>query len=100
MLAVVPLKILCNNGYMQSPRQTHLTLLELYRRARGWSQTDLARHLGSGFTASSISMMEAQRLKPSRRQEQRLREVFGDQAEAMLQPIDPAGVSAHEGQPS
>jgi ribosome-binding protein aMBF1 (putative translation factor) len=71
-----------------------LTLLELYRRARGWSQADLARHLGQGFTASAISLMEGQRLRPSQRQQRRLREVFGDQAEAMLKPIDPAGVAS------
>jgi ribosome-binding protein aMBF1 (putative translation factor) len=73
------------------------TMLEAYRRARGWSQAALAEFLGPGFTASSISMMEAQRLKPSRRQEHRLREVFGDQAESMLRPIDPAKMGAHPG---
>jgi hypothetical protein len=45
-------------------------------------------------------MLEAQRLRPSRRQEQRLRELFGDQAEAMLQPIDPAKVTAYQGEAS
>jgi transcriptional regulator with XRE-family HTH domain len=69
-----------------------ITMLELYRRARGWSQADLARQLGRGFTASSISLMESQRLKPSARQRERLAEVFGDEAEAMLAPIDPARV--------
>ncbi|HLY02997.1 MAG TPA: helix-turn-helix domain-containing protein [Candidatus Cybelea sp.] len=75
-----------------------LTMLEAYRRARGWSQAALAEFLGPGFTASAISMMEAQRLRPSRRQEQRLREVFGDQAEEMLRPIDPSKVSARQGE--
>lgn len=74
-----------------------LTMLEAYRRARGWSQAALAEFLGPGFTPSAISMLEAQRLKPSRRQERRLREVFGDQAEAMLRAIDPAAVGAHRG---
>lgn len=69
-----------------------LTLLELHRRARGWSQAVLAEYLGSGFTASAISLIESQRLKPSPRQLDRLREVFGDQAEAMLAPIDPTRV--------
>lgn len=77
-----------------------ITNLELYRRARGWSQADLARHLGPGFTASAISLMEGLRLKPSRRQQQRLREVFGDQAGAILAPIDPAHVGAPQGGPS
>jgi transcriptional regulator with XRE-family HTH domain len=73
--------------------------LELYRRARGWSQADLARYLGAGFTASAISLMESQRLKPSRRQLERLREVFGEQADTVLAPIDPARVSL-SGEPS
>lgn len=70
-----------------------LTLLELYRRARGWSQAALAEFLGSGFTASAISLMESQRLKPSPRQQQRLREVFGDEADAVLTPVDPVRVA-------
>jgi ribosome-binding protein aMBF1 (putative translation factor) len=74
-----------------------LTMLEAYRRARGWSQAALARHLGPGFTASAISLLESQRLKPSRRQQRRLREVFGPEAEAMLSPIDPTRVG---GRPS
>lgn len=77
-----------------------LTMLELYRRARGWSQAALAEFLGPGFTASSISMIEGQRLRPSPRQHQRLREVFGDDAEAMLAPIDPATVGVQHGEPS
>ena len=77
-----------------------LTLLELYRRARGWSQTDLAKSLGNGFTASAISLLEGQRLRPSPRQERRLREVFGDAAEAVLKPIDPVGVPLPEADPS
>jgi ribosome-binding protein aMBF1 (putative translation factor) len=71
-----------------------LTMLELYRRAQGLSQAALAERLGPGFTASAISLMESQRLKPSRRQERRLREVFGDRAEAILKPVDPAQVAA------
>jgi ribosome-binding protein aMBF1 (putative translation factor) len=70
-----------------------LTRLELYRRSRGWSQAALAEHLGPGFTASAISLMESQRLKPSPRQRQRLREVFGPEADAMLTPFDPTRVS-------
>ncbi|MGA8474040.1 MAG: helix-turn-helix transcriptional regulator [Candidatus Cybelea sp.] len=77
-----------------------LTLLELYRRAQGWSQAALADHLGPGFTASAISLMESQRLKPSPRQERRLKEVFGDQADAILRPVDPASVVAQQGDPS
>jgi transcriptional regulator with XRE-family HTH domain len=69
-----------------------LTLLELFRRARGWSQADMARFLGLGFTASSISLLEGQRLTPSSRQRQRLREVFGDRADEMLAPFDPAQI--------
>jgi transcriptional regulator with XRE-family HTH domain len=71
-----------------------MTTLELYRRARGWSQAALARHLGAGFTASAISLLESQRLKPSPRQQQRLREVFGHEGDTILTPIDPARVSA------
>jgi ribosome-binding protein aMBF1 (putative translation factor) len=67
--------------------------MELYRRARGWSQTDLARELGPGFTTSAISLMEGQRLKPSPRQQRRLREVFGDRAEALLKPAYSAGAA-------
>jgi hypothetical protein len=52
-----------------------LTMLELYRRARGWSQA----------------------AKPSSRQQRRLREVFGDLAEAILRPVDPAHVGAPQG---
>lgn len=77
-----------------------ITNLELYRRALGWSQADLARHLGPGFTASAISLIEGQRLKPSPRQQARLRDVFGDEAEAMLVPIDPPRVSVQDGEPS
>ncbi|HEV3092002.1 MAG TPA: helix-turn-helix domain-containing protein [Candidatus Cybelea sp.] len=77
-----------------------LTMLELYRRAHGLSQAALAERLGPGFTASAISLMETQRLKPSTRQERRLREVFGDQAEAILMPVDPAQVAAPIGDPS
>jgi transcriptional regulator with XRE-family HTH domain len=77
-----------------------LTMLELYRRAQGLSQAALAERLGPGFTASAISLMETQRLKPSPRQERRLREVFGDQAEAILMPVDPAQVAAPIGDPS
>lgn len=73
-------------------------MLELYRRARGWSQTDLAHYLGPGFTASAISLLECERLKPSPRQEYRFREVFGDQAETVLAPIDPARVTAPQGE--
>ncbi|HVN69520.1 MAG TPA: helix-turn-helix domain-containing protein [Candidatus Binatia bacterium] len=71
-----------------------LTRLEQYRRAHGLSQAALAERLGHGFTASAISLMEGQRLKPSLRQQERLREVFGDQAEAILMPVDPAQVAA------
>jgi ribosome-binding protein aMBF1 (putative translation factor) len=75
-----------------------VTLLELYRRARGWSQAALADHLGPGFTASAISLMESQRLRPSPRQQRRLGEVFGDKADSVLAPIDPASVGGpHEG---
>ncbi len=77
-----------------------MTELELYRRARGWSQGDLARHLGPGFTASAISLLESQRLKPSQRQFDRLREVFGDQVEAVLAAIDPSRLGPSEGAPS
>jgi transcriptional regulator with XRE-family HTH domain len=77
-----------------------LTMLELYRRARGWSQAALAEFLGPGFTASSISMIEARRLRPSLRQQQRLQEVFGDEADAMLAPIDPAKLGPQPGDPS
>ena len=59
---------------------------------RGWSQADLARHLGPGFTASAISLMEGLRLKPSPRQSRRLREVFGDEAESMLAPVNPGHI--------
>jgi ribosome-binding protein aMBF1 (putative translation factor) len=75
------------------------TRLELHRRAWGWSQAALVEHLGPGFTASAISLMESQRLKPSPRQQERLREVFGDQAEAMLMPVDLAHVGAPIGDP-
>jgi transcriptional regulator with XRE-family HTH domain len=85
---------------MEAEDRYMLTMLEVYRRARGWSQAALADFLGNGFTASAISMLEAQRLKPSQRQEQRLREVFGDQAEAILKPVDPAQVAAPIGEPS
>jgi transcriptional regulator with XRE-family HTH domain len=78
----------------------NLTMLELYRRAQGWSQATLAEHLGPGFTASAISLIEGQRLRPSTRQLERLREVFGDQAEAMLAPIDPIRVAGLQGEPS
>jgi ribosome-binding protein aMBF1 (putative translation factor) len=74
-----------------------LTLLELYRRAQGWSQATLAEHLGPGFTASAISLMESQRLRPSPRQHQRLRELFGEEADAMLTPIDPAKLVPPQG---
>lgn len=77
-----------------------LTMLELYRRAHGLSQAALAERLGPGFTASSISLLEGQRLKPSVRQERRLREVFGDQAEAILKPVDPAQVAVPIGEVS
>lgn len=77
-----------------------MTMLELYRRARGWSQADLARELGRGFTASSISLMEAQRLKPSPRQRLRLAEVFGPEAEAMLASVDPTRVPVPKEGPS
>lgn len=85
---------------MPRSNPTHVTLLELYRRARRWSQADLAAFLGPGFTAGSVSLLETQRLTPSARQQLRLREVFGDQADAMLRPIDLATVSTNEGQPS
>ena len=55
-----------------------ITMLELFRRARGWSQATLAEHLGAGFTASAISLIESQRLRPSARQQARLRELFGE----------------------
>ena len=42
-----------------------LTMLELYRRARGWSQAALAELLGPGFTASAISLMEASGSSPA-----------------------------------
>jgi len=74
-----------------------ITRLELYRRAQGWSQADLARRLGPGFAASVISLIEGQRLKPSPRQLRRLREVFGDEAVAMLAPLDPTGMRFLEG---
>lgn len=70
----------------------NLTLLEAYRRARGWSQAALADYLGPGFTASAVSLIEGQRLKPSPRQMQRLRVIFGDEAEAMLRPIVSAAI--------
>lgn len=85
---------------MRDSDQTHLTGLELYRRARGWSQTEMARFLGHGFTAGAISLLESQRLKPSLRQQRRLREVFGDESEAILAPIDPNRVGASQGGPA
>jgi len=85
---------------MSRDDQTHLTLLELYRRAHGQSQAALAERLGPGFTASAISLMESQRLKPSQRQERRLREVFGEQAEAILMSVDRAQVAAPIGKQS
>jgi hypothetical protein len=60
----------------------------------------LAERLGPGFTASAISLMESQRLKPSQRQERRLREVFGEQAEAILMSVDRAQVAAPIGKQS
>jgi transcriptional regulator with XRE-family HTH domain len=77
-----------------------LTMLEFYRRTQGLSQAALAERLGPGFTASAISLMESQRLKPSARQEQRLREVFGDKAEALLKPVDPTHMTPPIGEPS
>jgi hypothetical protein len=44
--------------------------------------------------------MEGQRLKPSPRQQRRLREVFGDEADAILKPIDPSRVSGPLAEPS
>jgi transcriptional regulator with XRE-family HTH domain len=81
---------------MLDDTRTHLTGLEALRRALGWSQEKLAEHLGPGFSPGAISLIEAQRLKPSPRQQERLREVFGDQAEAMLGPIDPERVAASQ----
>ena len=75
-------------------------MLELYRRAQGLSRAGLVERLGLGFTASAISLMESQRLRPSARQERRLRGVFGDPAEAILKPVDPAQVTATIGESS
>jgi transcriptional regulator with XRE-family HTH domain len=65
-----------------------MTHLEIYRRLRDWSQSDLARELGDGFTASAISLLESQRLKPSSRQMATLRDFFGVRAEQMLTPFE------------
>jgi transcriptional regulator with XRE-family HTH domain len=65
-----------------------MTKLEYFRRSRGWSQETLARRLGAGFTGSSISLLESLRLKPSAKQERRLREAFGTDPSALLEPID------------
>jgi transcriptional regulator with XRE-family HTH domain len=74
-----------------------MTKLEFFRRSRGWSQEALARRLGAGFTGSSISLLEGLRLRPSDRQDQRLREVFGAEGSAMLEPVDPTGMPFLEG---
>lgn len=74
---------------MKPSNRTHVLGIELFRRSRGWSQDELAAFLGSGFSAAAISLIECQRLRPSARQCERLRDVFGAGAEAMLQPIDP-----------
>lgn len=87
-------------GLMNDYPRTHLTRLELFRRAFGWSQDELAEYLGPGFSAGAISLMESQRLKPSPRQQQRLREVFGDEAAAILAPVDPTQVASPQGRPS
>lgn len=68
--------------------QTHLLRLEAFRRARGWSQQQLAAFLGAGFSVSTISLIETQRLRPTARQLARLRDLFGTEAESMLNPID------------
>jgi transcriptional regulator with XRE-family HTH domain len=54
-----------------------MTKLEFFRRSQGWSQEDLARRLGPGFTGSSVSLIESGRLRPSARQEARLHVAFG-----------------------
>jgi transcriptional regulator with XRE-family HTH domain len=84
--------------YLSMEDEYTMTMLELYRRAQGWSQAALAGHLGPGFTASAISLIEGRRLRPSARQLERLRELFGDEAEAMLAPIDPARIGVPQGE--
>jgi transcriptional regulator with XRE-family HTH domain len=61
-----------------------MTRLEFVRRSRGWTQEELARFLHTGFTGSTISLMETGRLRPTERQAVRLRETFGIPAEELL----------------
>ena len=62
--------------------------LEFIRRTRGWSQEALAAQLGSGFTASAISMMETGRLKPTHKQAFRLAELLGLPSDVLLSSVD------------
>ena len=67
-----------------------MTKLEFLRRSRGWSQDDLARHLGPGFSGSTVSLIETGRLRPSPRQEARLARAFGvPVAELLAAASDP-----------
>jgi transcriptional regulator with XRE-family HTH domain len=49
--------------------------LEIERRRRGWSQTELSRR--SGVHSTSISLIESQRFMPGPRQLEKLRVALG-----------------------
>jgi hypothetical protein len=58
----------------------------------------------SGITSIRLGVLSitttGQRLKPSPRQMQRLRDIFGEEAEAMLRPIDSAAIAPPSARPS
>jgi hypothetical protein len=65
------------------------------------SLEQLAKALGTGFTAGVLSMMEGRRLRPTPRQGRRLSEVFGLEAEVLLEPVEPIiGLSLLKGTPT
>lgn len=66
--------------------------LRLWRLAEGLTQAEAARRLGMSHL--TLGYLETGRLKASQRDLKRLRAVFGDHAERILEAVeDPMGVT-------
>jgi hypothetical protein len=59
----------------------------------------MARYLGAGFTGGAISLIESRRLRPSPRQEARLRVAFGLSIDELLATANDPGIALNEAAP-
>lgn len=59
--------------------------IKLWRLQNGLTQSEAASRLGIGL--STLSLLEGGRLRPTRAQVERLRRVFGPEADTLFEPV-------------